>query len=184
MQQVFPRLFLLSLLASSLQLPAFGQESQSVGDVARQVRMQKENKDAQNQGTPRSKTPKVITNDEIPQSDAAEPAAESANDARPRTSAPADAGATKTSAEQWKSLIRAQKNLVSSLQGSIDTLNASIHFAPGNCVANCVQWNERQKQKQKDAERMRSDLDTQKKSLEKLQQSARQQGYGSSVYDP
>ena len=93
-------------------------------------------------------------------------------------------GGAKTSPEQWKTTIRAQKNVVSSLQTSIDKLNESIQFAPGNCVSGCVQWNERQKQKQQEVERMKSNLDTQKKNLEKMQELARQQGYGSTVYDP
>jgi uncharacterized coiled-coil protein SlyX len=47
-----------------------------------------------------------------------------------------------------------------------------------------VQWNERQKQKQQEVERMRSQLETQKKRLQSMQESARQQGYGGTVYDP
>jgi uncharacterized protein HemX len=71
-----------------------------------------------------------------------------------------------------------------SLQSNIDKLNDSIQFAPGNCVAGCVQWNERQKQKQQEVERLRSQLETQKKRLQSMQESARQQGYGGTVYDP
>jgi hypothetical protein len=90
----------------------------------------------------------------------------------------------KIPAEQWKSRIEAQKNAVASLQNSIDRLNDSIHFAPGNCVSGCVQWNERQKEKQQEVERGQGQLAEQKRRLEDMQESARRQGYGSSVYDP
>ena len=67
---------------------------------------------------------------------------------------------------------------------NIEKVNASIQFAPGNCVAGCVQWNEHQKQKQQEVERARAQLETQKKRLGSMQESARKQGYGSAVYDP
>ena len=38
-----------------------------MADVARQARQQKQSKDAQAKGAPASKTPKVITNEEIPE---------------------------------------------------------------------------------------------------------------------
>jgi len=88
------------------------------------------------------------------------------------------------SAEQWKAQIRAQKDVVASTQSNIEKVNDSIQFAPGNCVRGCVQWNERQKQKQQEVERARTQLETQKKRLESMQESARKQGYGSSVYNP
>ena len=87
-------------------------------------------------------------------------------------------------AEQWKSQIQSQKNQIASLQTQIDQLNESIHFAPANCVENCVSWNERQKEKQQQVERMQAQLEEQKKRLDEMQESARKQGYGSSVYDP
>lgn len=87
-------------------------------------------------------------------------------------------------ADHWKSQIQAQKNLLRSLEQEIDKLNDSIHFAPGNCVTNCVEWNQRQKQKQRGGDRLRAQLEDQKKRLQQMQESARQQGCGNSVYDP
>jgi peptidoglycan hydrolase CwlO-like protein len=78
----------------------------------------------------------------------------------------------------------AQKNQVASLQGQIDELSESIRFAPANCVANCVGWNERQREKQQRVERMQAQLEDMKKRLDETQEAARKQGYGSSVYDP
>jgi hypothetical protein len=165
---------------------AHRQDSPSLGDAARQARQQKQKqstKDAQGKEVTAPKTPKVITNDEIPEHAGAATRTGGDSPLGGNDSTSSSAGA-KLSAEQWKSQIQAQKNAVSSLQSEIDKLNDSIHFAPGNCVANCVQWNERQKEKQGEVERMRSQLEDQKKRLEDMQDSARQQGYGSSVYDP
>jgi predicted ribosome quality control (RQC) complex YloA/Tae2 family protein len=74
--------------------------------------------------------------------------------------------------------------MISSLQNEIDKLNDSIHFAPGDFVPNRVQLNERQKQKLQQVEQLQAQLEDQKKRLEDMQEAARQQGYGSSVYDP
>ena len=93
-------------------------------------------------------------------------------------------GAQTAPAEQWKSQIQAQKNAIASLQSQLNVLNESIHYAGGNCVSGCVQWNERQKQKQEQAESMKAQLEEQQKRLEEMQDAARKQGFGSSVYDP
>ena len=184
MPQMCRRFLLYSAVASVFAFLAYGQDSPSMGDVARQARQQKQSKDAQNKAASTSKAPKVITNEEIPESPEAEWASASEDEGHAGTSAPAPSGGAKQSAEQWKSQILAQKNLVNSLKSDIDKLNDSIQFAPGNCVAGCVQWNERQKQKQQEVERMRSQLETQKKHLQSMQESARQQGFGGTVYDP
>jgi hypothetical protein len=88
------------------------------------------------------------------------------------------------SAERWKALIQAQKNAVSSLQEQIDKLHSSIHFVEANLYVNGPQYNKRQAQKQQEVERAQAQLEEQKKRLEDMQESARKQGYGSSVYDP
>lgn len=165
---------------------ATGQDSQSLGDVARQARQQKQNKATPSQSKTGTATPtsKVITNDEI------------AGRSEPITDAPANvkhhegadsaqpSSGAKVSGDEWKSQIRNQKQVISTLQGNIDKLNNSIHYTTGNCVSGCVQWNERQQQKQQEVERMREQLEQQKQHLQDMQESARQQGYGSSVYDP
>ncbi len=108
----------------------------------------------------------------------------SADQPRGISHSPSPSGGAKTSPEQWKSLILAQKNMVSSMQNDMERLNESIRFAPGNCVANCVQWNQRQREKQQEVERVQAQLEEQKQKLEDMQESARQLGYGSAVYDP
>jgi hypothetical protein len=158
---------------------ATAQDSPSLGDLARQQRQQKEHskpapgKDA--------KAPKVITNEEIPEH--AAPVRVLANSEEHGDSMPAGSGA-KQPAEHWQSQIQSQKSQIASLQTEIDQINESVRFAPSNCVGRCVEWNQRQREKQEQVERMQGQLQEQKKHLEEMQDAARKQGYGSSVYDP
>ena len=194
-----------TLLAASALLFAFtayGQDSQSLGDVARQTRQQKQQKDApakdasakdasseQAAGTDANaknaqpKSPHVITNDEIPSHLTPTKTAAGA----PQTTNEPDAALSSSDrgarAEQLKSQIQTQKSAIASLEGEIADLSESGHYAGGNCVANCVQWNERQKEKQDQVESMKTQLEEQKKQLESMQESARKQGFGSSVYE-
>jgi predicted RNase H-like nuclease (RuvC/YqgF family) len=182
--------FLLAMAASFLlAAPAFAQDQPSLGDVARQARQKKQQaKDAQAsdaQGKPAeaTKPTKVITEDEMP--DGAAPEMNSPDSSKSHADADSPAAASgKLSADEWRSKIQAQKSTVDSLQSNIDELNKSIQFAPGNCVSGCVEWNEHQKQKQQEVEQMKGQLETAKKHLEEMQDAARQQGYGSSVYEP
>jgi uncharacterized membrane protein len=196
----------LVLLAASAFLcacTAYAQDSQSLGDVARQARQQKQ-KDAQTKdaspkdasgkpapGTDASakdaqpaKAPHVITDDEIPSH--VGPTATSAHGSQ-SGGEPDDVPNSSdrdARAEQLKSRIQAQKSAIAGLESEIANLSDSVHYAGGNCVANCVQWNERQKQKQDQVESMKAQLEERKKQLENMQDSARKQGFGSSVYDP
>jgi hypothetical protein len=184
MQQakVFPLLSAAVVLFSGLVL---GQDAQTLGDAARQVRQQKQAKPAAPAGkeAPAAKTPKVITNDEIPAH--FQPVSKVSTDQnRAAAATPAHTDESRMPAEHWRSQIEAQKNLIGSLQSQIDQLSESIRFAPANCVANCVQWNERQREKQQQVETMKAQLADQQKRLEDMQEQARKQGYGSSVYDP
>jgi len=161
------RMFLLVSLAAVL---SYGQ---SLGDVAREQRQQQQAKKTQ-------ANPKVVTNEDLPE----HPDAEQSVSGNPQAADSDQDFAQKKPAEQWKQEIQQQKQSVANLQAQMDRLNSSIHFAPGNCVRNCVQHNERQIQKQDEVQRMQSELDQQKKRLEDMQESARKQGYGNSVYEP
>lgn len=185
---------------------AYGQDSQSLGDVARQARMQKQQKDTQAKDTPAQnkdaqnkdvsgtdstakdaqlpKSPHVITNDEIPEHVGPTITSAHGSQAPYPTEEQPNYGTRKVPAEQWKSQIQAQKNAIATLQREIASLSESVHYAGGNCVANCVQWNERQKEKQDRVETMKAQLEQQQKQLEDMQEAARKQGFGSSVYDP
>ncbi len=160
---------------------AKGQESPSLGDLARQQRQQKE----QSKTAPGkdAKASKVITNEEIPESTG--PATPPTARGQPsQNSMPVPSNGPKQPPEQVKSQILTQKSKISALQSQVDELNESVRFAPANCVENCVGWNERQREKQQRAERMQAQLEEEKRRLEDMQDSARKQGYGSSIYDP
>ena len=183
------------------------QDEPSLGDVARQARQQKQkdvpaknaqpgssqNKDGQSADPQSKSTPSkdaqlrrashVITNDELPQ----HPVGGVKTPASPtgkREFAPDPAFGGKMSPDEVKSQIQDQKSAIGALQAQITELNDSIHFAGANCVANCVQWNEGQQQKQRQVEDMRSELENAKQALEQMQDYARKMGFGSSVYDP
>jgi hypothetical protein len=183
-------------------LGARAQDEPSLGDVARQSRLQKQQKSA-NAGkdlaatapakgastkeiSPKlgdaPKVKKLITNDEIPEHIGPTrtlPAKQTAAGYTPPTN---DDGTPP--AEYWKTQIQTQKNYLVSLQDQISELANSIQFAGGSCVSNCVQWNEQQLRKQEQLESMKAQLEQQQKSLEEFQDAARKQGFGSSVYDP
>jgi len=125
----------------------------------------------------------VITDDELPQ----HPVAGVKIPASPTGHgefAPDPAFGGKMSPDEVRSQIQDQKNAISALEAQITGLNDSIHFAGANCVANCVQWNESQQQKQRQVEDMRSELENAKQALEQMQDYARKMGFGSSVSDP
>ena len=172
---------LLSLVAAAFFLGAAAnaQDSESLGEVARQQRLQKE----QSATAPGKDAvaSKVITNEEVPEHTEEEPGVKNAKGELLR--APASKGAKQT-AEFWKSRIQAQKGQIVSLQRRMDEINSSIRFSSFDCGPNCVMRNERQRSKQQQAEQMQGQLEQQKKRLEEMQDAARKQGYGSSVYDP
>ena len=65
----------------------------------------------------------------------------------------------------------------------MDRLSDSLQH-PETCIADCAQKNERQSEKEQQPESMKAQLDQRRKALEELQDAARKQGFGSSVYDP
>jgi len=156
---------------------AYGQDPPSLGDLARQQRQQKEAEQTKSAS-------RVVTDEEVPEHTGPEPAVTPDHGER-GSSMPASTNGAKQSAERWKSQIKAQKAQIASLQAQMDKVNQSIRFAPHECAGpRCVQWNERQREKQQQVERMQGQLDGQKKRLEAMQESARKQGYGNSVYEP
>jgi hypothetical protein len=172
------------------------QDSQSLGDVARQARAQKQakdsgskvNSDSKDQGASsidasHQKASRVITNDDSPNSTDLTPVV--AKQSSEKAGAPAQSAANRDEqGEHWKSQIQSQKEAIASLQSQITELGNSIHYAGANCVANCEKWNESQQRKQEQVEAMKTQLEEQKHNLEEMQEQARKQGFGSSVYDP
>lgn len=195
------------LLAAGSLLWATGayaqDDSPSLGDLARQVRQQKQQKDPQAKdaakpaptGTSAAKSAAkpdtaqpahVITNENIGSHAVVNPAPVQQSEAKGDSAdnQPDTPSERNEAAEKWKQEIQSQKDAIASLQQQIDELSSSIQYAGPNCVANCVEWNERQKQKQDQVDSMKAQLADQQKRLEDMQDSARKQGFGSTVYDP
>jgi len=179
-----------------LSTGCLAQDSQSLGDVARQVRAQKQGKNSASKASSDSKAqdpssidasgPKasrVITNDESASTTDSAPVTNKPSSESAAPSAPA-AGNREEQGEQWKSKIQAQKEAIASLESQITELGNSIHYTGANCVSNCQKWNENQQRKQEQVEAMKAQLDEQKHHLEEMQEDARKQGFGSSVYEP
>jgi predicted RNase H-like nuclease (RuvC/YqgF family) len=175
------RLLTLAAAAFFLSAPANAQDSQSLGEVARQQRLHK--------GQPTSAPvkdaaeSKVITNEEIPEHTEDKPGPPLMNSKNLGLGSPAPKGSKQT-AENWKSRIQEQKGQIVSLQRRMDEINSSIRFSSFDCGANCERRNQRQRSKQQQVEQMQGQLQEQKRTLETMQNTARKQGYGSSVYDP
>jgi len=155
---------------------AVAQDPQSLGDVARRQREQKEQA-AVAQG--KDPATKVVTNEEIPEHTETEPPASKDE----RVSRVPSSKISKQTADSWRTRILAEKARIKNLQRRIDEVNGSIRFSSVSC-ASCVARNERQVAKQQRVEQMHDELNQEKKRLEEMQESARKQGYGSSVYDP
>jgi len=201
-------LTLIAVSAFLCALAAHGQDAQSLGDAARKARLQKQQKDAgankdaqakdatskdpQSKETPakdvqpkdaQPKAKKVITNDEIPEHigpTSTRPAPQTPGVTYPQPYY----GDGKLPADYWKNQIQAQKDYITSLQNQITSLTAALQNGGGNCISNCVQSNVREQQREQQLEMMKSQLVLQQKNLEQIQEMARKQGFGSSVYDP
>lgn len=163
--------FLFLLLMLTFSSAAF---AQSLGDVARRSRQKEKLK---------TKTAKkVVTNDEIPESPNLTPAAADAE-------GKAEAGFSRDSAEprtarEWRNVILIQKDRVETMQAHINKEKASIHFIGANDSVNAAEYNLYQLKKQQEVKHMQKELDEEQKKLVNLQEAARKEGMGASVYDP
>ena len=187
------RLVLIALAISASFCHA--QNSQSLGDIARQVRAQKEQRDAKakdaatNTGTfsaqdnnASPKASRVITNDDSPNTQDLRPLVSKSSN---RGTAESDSAANHEKlGERWKTQILSQKQVIASMQNEITQLSSSVHYAGENCLANCGKWNRRQQQKQERVESIKAQLEVQTHRLEEMQEAARKQGFGNAVYDP
>jgi hypothetical protein len=175
----------LSLASLALLCSCVLSQDVSLGDLARRQRQQKQ-QTAKNDPAAAAKSSKVFTDSDLPSSpsDPSLPTTSQGATTTASNTAANPASIFAQSAESWKNQITAQKSYVASLQAQVSQLSESIHFAGGSCVYNCVQWNERQKQKMDQVERLKSQLDEGSRKLESMQDAARRQGFGSSVYEP
>lgn len=176
----------------------------SLGDVARQSRLQKQQRDVQLEkdkaakeaasskdataGDAASKdappkTPRVYTNDEIPEH--VGPAVPQVRNYQAQYNPQYyyEGNSQTAVADQWKRQFQAMKSSIASMQQQINAASETVHYA-SNCVTNCVQANAREKQKQDQIDIMKQQLEQLQKQLELMQEAARKQGFGSAVYDP
>jgi chromosome segregation ATPase len=202
-----PRVFLALTIFTLMCGRSPAQDDQSLGDLARQVRAQKQQKATQGKDTAKSgksvsETADIIANDTSqpkPQSAAASEEAQDraktassphsdSKDSDPKDSKSSDSalnpGDREAQAANWKSQIEQQKSTIAELQQQIDQVGSSIQYAGANCVSNCEKWNEHQQHKQEQVDTMKSQLEELRHHLEEMQESARKQGFGSSVYEP
>jgi len=147
---------------------------QSLGDVAREQRQKQQAKTSQT-------APKVITNEDL--GEAPDGAAKDASEARKQDESSSKPLGSKT-AEQWKAEIEAQKTAIADLQSRIAKISSSVRFTQTTVTWNAVRHNERQEQKLDQVQQMQNQLGEEQKKLEQLQESVRQEGFGSAVYDP
>ena len=196
-----PRVVLMFATLTLLCGFAYAQDDQSLGDLARQVRAQKQQKAGQGKDTAKSltassdatepKTARALTNDDVPDHSNDKSVSSSHSDSKKSESGDSKASDSATNpadreaqAETWKSQIQTQKSNIEQLQQQIADVSSSIQYAGANCVSNCEQWNEHQRHKQEQVETMKSQLEQLQQQLEEMQESARKQGFGSSVYEP
>jgi len=174
----------------------------SLGEIARQLKLKKQQKEAQllqakakqitNDDTKTGgaaaeaqslKQAHIVTSDPSSEPASVVPAVEHSASS-PASDAEAGSEDRNGKAAKWKSEILALKNEIASMQKDTTELSNSIHYAGGNCIANCAQWNEKQQEKQQEVDSMKGQLEELQKRLEEMQESARKDGFGGSVYDP
>ncbi|MGA8153581.1 MAG: hypothetical protein WB952_21700 [Terriglobales bacterium] len=159
---------------ATLILLAAAAYGQSLGDVAREQRQKQ-------QAKPSQTAPKVITNEDLGEPPDGSPQDSSAEK---KQGAPSSKPLGSKTAEQWKAEIEAQKTAIANLQSRIDKTSSSVRFTQTTHTWNAVRHNERQEQKLDDVQQMQSQLAEAQKKLDEMQESVRQEGFGSSVYDP
>jgi len=170
------RAFYVAVLAL-LILPMTG-HAQSLGEVARQ---QREGKNQKSASTPK----KVYTDEDIGKSKSVD---EGTPPAAGKSSTNSEGKNEKNqptmSADQWRAKIQKKKDMIAAIQERIDKLEASVNYVQNNrnIYTNAPEYNEHQHQKEMAAEQLKGRLEQQKSELSDLQEQARQEGFGNSVY--
>lgn len=156
--------------------------AQSLGEIARQQRETRSQKsDSQSASVPK----KVYTDEDVGKS-------KSPDEATPPVGGKSSTSSTAAkekkqppmSADQWRAKIQKKKDLIAAIQERIDHLESSVHYVQNNrnIYTNAPEYNEHQHQKELAAQQLKGQLEQQKSELSDLQEQARQQGFGNSVY--
>ncbi|HKT23203.1 MAG TPA: hypothetical protein VJR04_01290 [Terriglobales bacterium] len=157
--------------------------AQSLGDIARQQR-------EKNKQQPTT-TSKVLTNDDLSApGDSDDPASD---DSQKTKTAKQKATATtdrpdkdqQPSADKLKGAIQDKKKVIATIQDEITKLQSTINYVQNNrnIYTNAPEYNEVQKRKEQEVDRLKGILQEQQDELKQLQDTARQAGYGSAIYD-
>ena len=156
--------------------------AQSLGDVARQQR----EKNKQQATT----TNKVLTNDDLSTPGSAD---STSDDSHKKKTAKEKAAATpdrpdkdqQPSAEELKAVIQNKKETIAEIQNEIAKLHSTINYVQNNrnIYTNAPEYNEVQKRKEQEVNRLKGILQEQQDELKELQDTARNAGYGSAIYD-
>lgn len=157
--------------------------AQSLGDIARQQR------ERNKQQAPT--TNKVLTNEDI--STSGESADDPSNDLQKKKPAKQKTSRTTEqsekdgapSADELKAAIQEKKEAIAEIQERITKLQSTINYVQNNrnIYTNAPEYNEAQKRKEQEVNRLKGILQQQQDELKELQDTARKAGYGSALYD-
>jgi hypothetical protein len=158
--------------------------AQSLGDIARQQR----EKNKQQVAT----TDKVLTNDDLSTADhstddTGSDDSQKKKSVKPKTS-PTAAQSDKDehpSAEELKAAIQDKKQAIAETQDEIAKLQSTVNYVQNNrnIYTNAPEYNDAQKRKEQEVNRLKGVLQQQQDELKDLQDTARKAGYGSAFYD-
>lgn len=176
------------VIAILLNVSAFAQSGQSLGDIARANREKEQEREAA--GT----KPKLITNADLPagstgisEPDPSEPMTMVSGvsrhyDGRSEQRLNQRFLADERAGGQWRERIQAQEDRVADLQARVDEANASMRS--NSSVQSEGPFNRYQARQMQRVAQMEEMLDQQKRKLAMMQEAARRAGMHTSVYDP
>ena len=167
---------ILALLAAPIM-----SHGQSLGDIARQ---QKDARSQKSNSQSTSTQKKVFTDEDFAKSGSIDDSNVPATAKRSNSGLDKEKDHGSASADQWRAKIQQKKDVIAALQGRIDKLQASVNYVQNNrnVYTNAPEYNEHQHQRELLTERLKAELEQQKAELNDLQEEARQQGFGNSVY--
>ena len=156
--------------------------AQSLGDIARQQR-------EKNKQQPTT-TNKVLTNDDLKTPgdsvDSASDESQKKKTAKQKAMATEDRPDKdqQPSADKLKTSIQDKKKVIATIQDEITKLQSTINYVQNNrnIYTNAPEYNEVQKRKEQEVDRLKGILQEQQDELKELQVTARQAGYGSAIY--
>ncbi|HEU5231821.1 MAG TPA: hypothetical protein VFU50_03095 [Terriglobales bacterium] len=179
--QIKSSLAVLSAVASVLLAQSVC--AQSLGDIARQ-QCEKNKQQA-------TTTNKVLTNDDLSTADHSTDTSSDDSQKKKTVKQKPSASAEQAdkngqpSAEELKAAIQDKKQAIAEIQAEITKLQSTVNYVQNNrnIYTNAPEYNEAQKRKEQEVNRLKGVLQEQQDELKDLQDTARKAGYGSAIYD-